>query len=148
MKIELEFSDDSKKELLEKLADAFNTLAINDEVLRIEDEVKGLASLSGLDVKISEMKRTLSSLTLSLLQNQMGYNASAPQDVIIDADVVCHSDVHGEDYAEKSEITENIGTIVIADGVTEGCDGSEVAARVACETFIKFLEKNIPHNEQ
>ena len=180
MKIELEISDDSKKELFEKLAEVLakksissilhqidkhptkveelmgnvkflideinnvksNTLTINERVLRIKDEVKGLASLSDLNVKISEMRRTLSSLTLSLLQNQMGYSAFAPQDVIVDADVVCHSDVHGEDYAGHSEITENIGAIVIADGVSEGCDGSEVAARVACKTFLKFLEEN------
>lgn len=180
MKNELEISDDSKKELFEKLAEVLaekvipsilhqidkhptkveelmgnvefligeinnvksNTLTINERVLRIKDEVKGLASLSDLNVNISEMRRTLSSLTLSLLQNQMGYSAFALQDVIVDADVVCHSDVHGEDYAEKMEITENIGAIVIADGVSEGCDGSEVAARVACETFLKFLEEN------
>ncbi len=147
MKIELEISDDTKKELFEELAEVIaekitNTLTISEGVLRIKDEVKGLASLSDLNVKISETKRTLSSLTLSLLQNQMGYSAFAPQDVIVDADVVCHSDVHDEDYAEKSEITENIGAIVIADGVSEGCDGSEVAARVACKTFLKFLEEN------
>ena len=180
MKTELEISDDSKKELFDKLAEVLvekllpsilhqidkhptkveelmgnvefligeinnvksNTLTINERVLRIKDEVKGLASLSDLNVKISETKRTLSSLTLSLLQNQMGYSVFAPQDVIVDADVACHSDVHGEDYGQKSEITENIGAIVIADGVSEGCDGSEVAARVACEAFLKFLEEN------
>jgi len=117
-------------------------LTICDSVLGMENEVKSLARLSDIDIKISEARRTLSSLTLSLLQNQMGYSAFAPEDIIVDADVVCHSDVHGEDYAEKSEITENIGAIVIADGISEGCDGSEVAARIACKTFIKFLEEN------
>jgi len=64
------------------------------------------------------------------------------EDVTVDTDLAFHNDVHGEDCADELKIKEDVGAIVIADGVTEGCDGGEIAAKISCKTFLDFLEKN------